>query len=667
MQRGSVEKSDYTFTNLSGQSMADPRPGIDANPDTKIDYQAFHPLTKTAITERWGLRETQEDRVIAEELPDFMFLSSVDREQALDKTIRALQAEIDRERQANRVGSTLCATVLCGNTIYNASVGDSESFLVVRDANNSIVRFERLNTTLHDINEENLASLKQAGFKIYSSAMTGDRLVDVYGRPGINMYRAMGDLAYEGAGLQHHPDIFKVQVDIPLGGNAFVINACDGMTERMSQADLEEIIEKNRQASLKDLPLILTNAALQSGSSDNISVMVTPVELDARPKYMAVFDGHGGTLVSHFLSQRFHQVLLKNSREQLFAPLSQEQNTIVQRQIESWSDTVKKLNPAAGVSSLYATINYNFYTALARGGDSEKKAELITQYWDRIIALTQRVSNALLLSANLDLGLPSSFSPEFKEFNANKKIKDAIAFVEAQAKAALIAFENPPETKRDEFLAQVVKHLESTVDAAYAMVKEEQRNEKIRKAVALLGTQLPNFLKSRPQYQSILQKAQAAIKTFDDKRVDIDSAVDEILFSLYLEAYRQTREKKLFSSSAARDDISPVIEKMIMTRCPEIAAVVPRKGINNTLVNRILWYAGERFGDFSQLVLAQLSAAENKKMFVNTGKLLGRLGNAGFQMSSQFFAGKDDRYVDKSEIEKFYDKNIKDRSSEPRP
>jgi serine/threonine protein phosphatase PrpC len=315
MQRGSEEKSDFIFTTLGGEAMLDPRPGIDTNPHHKIDYQAFHPATKTAIAERWGLRPTQEDRVVVEQLPDFIFLSLADRERVLDQTVRALQAEINTQHQAVYEGSTLCVTVLCGKTLYNANVGDSESFLVVRDETDAVIRFERINAVLHEINDENVASLKEAGFKIKSSLNDGHRLVDADGLPGINMYRAIGDLAYDSAGLQHHPDLYKVHVDIPQGGNAYVINACDGLTEVLSFAELEKIIKKNSHALLKDMPLILANAALAHGSHDNISVMVTPVDLSEKVKYLAIFDGHGGSLVSDFLSESFHKMLVQKSRE----------------------------------------------------------------------------------------------------------------------------------------------------------------------------------------------------------------------------------------------------------------------------------------------------------------------------------------------------------------
>lgn len=488
------------------------------------DYEVFEPKTKTAITELCGLRPTQEDRVAVGQLPELLSLPSNKYVVVLDRTIESLQKRIAEQKLD--AGSTLCTTLLIGKTVIHANVGDSESFLIVRDSKNEILTFERISTKLHDINNDNVAQLLRDGFKVVKG-----RLFDPKRRSGINMYRAMGDLMHEDAGMQHKPDIYVFDVDIPEGGNAFVINACDGLTEKMSHTQLEKMLRDYKDVALEDLSGLLANAAISLGSTDNVSVMITPVEVDAKPKYISVFDGHGGSSVSSFLERTFHIMLVLQCK----------------------------------LHALY---------------DADREA---------------RISNQLKLV-------------------------------------------------------------------------ELERIKQVKLAKEFFDRDLPRLLQCKPFSQTILAEAKEASLQIDDDNVDVNDTINKLLFSLYIQIYMTSRARGLFSHSTTNDNITPWLVEKLKERCPDIYSIVLPKGIQNTEANRILWYAGEKYKDFAPHILHELqtfeevsgqqSSDEHKAMFINKSKLLGRLGNNGFQACSVFFCGVPGHHVKEKEIEKYYKMNL---------
>ncbi len=289
-----------------GKSIADVNSYLDKG--YRIDYQAHDPQTKTRIAELIGNRETQEDRIAVGEVGRFVLLNEESRLHVLQSTIQDLQNSIDPTQHS---GSTLCATVLCGATLYTVNVGDSLSFLVTRD-NEKKIKFVQLNSKLHNITSKNVGKLRKQGIKIGKDAYGTYRLLNSVGLPSINMFRAMGDNEYEQSGMSHQPDIYVTSVKIPSGGDAFVIGACDGLTESLSNKQIRYLLSKYNKVSHKQLAEILAVTAYNKGSGDNITVIITPVEALSATKYIAIFDGHGGYQIAKHLHENFHLVFLKN-------------------------------------------------------------------------------------------------------------------------------------------------------------------------------------------------------------------------------------------------------------------------------------------------------------------------------------------------------------------
>jgi hypothetical protein len=332
---------------------------------------------------------------------------------------------------------------------------------------------------------------------------------------------------------------------------------------------------------------------------------------------------------------------------------------------------IEKLHPDAGFGSLYASISSNFHLTLARENNNDKKSQLTMQHWERMTELMNTALAALKISQEHHLQMPSSFSKNFAAHGSNSKIKDAIAFVEAQAKASLIAFQQLPNENPAAFFNYVIANLKAATVTANNLVLNEKRHALITAGRTLLNHDLHRLLQGKPYFQNILSQARTISESLDYDNVDINNAINKLLFTLYLETYKISREKNLFRKSKIHDEITPWLEKVLVERCPQIAAIVPHMGVNNTPTNRILYFAGERYGEFVNQTRAELlalqeipeqkdSANENKKRFVNTGKLLGRLGRAGFNASSEIFADKKGQYVKEHHIEKYYDSNVAD-------
>lgn len=298
--------------------------------ELKIDYQAFDAQTRTGIAEKWGWRDTQEDRVVVDQLNEYADLSEGQRHAVLRTVVDALQLYIKAENLKG--GSTLCAVLLCGNQIYTANVGDSMAFLVIAEKDGSITEFRRLNKVLHNPGRpEEKARLEAEGFEVDIKRIRTDRgdiIISRLGEFGLALSRSLGDTMYEVIGLSHEPDVYFDNIIIPKNGIALIINACDGLTEgnSLKENDIKKIIsnklkEAKNYARFKPekLAAALAEGAYREGkkelgSTDNISVIVTVAEPLAKEptksvKYCCVFDGHGGDEVSDYLYRHFHRVL----------------------------------------------------------------------------------------------------------------------------------------------------------------------------------------------------------------------------------------------------------------------------------------------------------------------------------------------------------------------
>jgi len=290
-------KIPVTKNNIGGEYR-----GVDQT--GKVNYTMLDTNNNIGVTELWGYRNTQEDRVIADGLnKETSRLSDAEWRTALKGTIAAMESEVESKKLSD--GSCLCANVVVGNTVHTANVGDSTAYVVLIDKDGKAT-VKRLNELHSPDSESELEKIKARGGKVVEDRLDGRLAVS----------RAIGD--NDISGISHEPDVMSRRIPIPEGGHAFLITACDGMTERMAPAGLKpkakeiaieeaiaKIVVENKNKNPAEISSALAMGALRSGSGDNISVIVTPITGNPEPRLSAVFDGHGSDQVSEYLCNNF--------------------------------------------------------------------------------------------------------------------------------------------------------------------------------------------------------------------------------------------------------------------------------------------------------------------------------------------------------------------------
>ncbi len=263
------------------------------------------------VCEVVGLRPTQEDVVVRAKLAGFNTLTPETQKRVMTEAVAEMQVSHGNHPFT---GSTACMTVSWmeekdGKRVVkycNANVGDSVSFLVVLDANNKIVTKKQINTIHRTPDDKPCGNLQ-------------------------NLNRTIGDTDSERAGLKHTPEIVTGEIALAKGQRAFIITACDGLTEAMDRLYLEayrgahdgkgeycDIVAKWVKEAAKSKPFginlesyiafkLVGNALFNSG--DNISVIAREVTSATTSDLDAVFDGHGGKEVSYALGQNAEKIL----------------------------------------------------------------------------------------------------------------------------------------------------------------------------------------------------------------------------------------------------------------------------------------------------------------------------------------------------------------------
>lgn len=275
-----------------------------------------------------GKRPTQEDAMITFAAPDFDRLSEADTRAVFNDTVKTIQA---RHGEVEGVGSTMVGTVAWNDkgTIVTrtASLGDSLSYLIVVNDKGEFVadKSRQLNSYLHNLdNPAEEARIRQG----ISRGVDETRYIYNGRVHGLAVTGALGDKDIESYGLTHAPHCDDVSVKLNQDEHAFVVVACDGLTEQdkrnqMPGLTLEEIgtMVANGHRQPESLPESLINAALSNEitarkkhpSYDNISVAVLPVT-SSRPVGVFVFDGHGGDQVSNAAANDFKAEFTKSLR-----------------------------------------------------------------------------------------------------------------------------------------------------------------------------------------------------------------------------------------------------------------------------------------------------------------------------------------------------------------
>lgn len=258
-----------------------------------------------------GLRDEQQDVLVVNtvDVQAIKKLSKKSRYYAERKTVESLQK---RYGQSHTMGSTLCVATGWMEKSHShyqlhvscTNVGDSTAFVVIVNRDTAKCRLSKLIHPLHTPENE-LSRLKKWGIppKVFPGA-SGLRL-----QTGLAVSRAMGDRDSEWAGLIHTPNHISFQRSVRHHEQAFLIVACDGLTEFnvLNEVSIGEIVAESSKLSPEKIAVRLVDEAYQRGSQDNISVAVTI--LNERPISLAVFDGHGGHRVAVNLARHFYPVL----------------------------------------------------------------------------------------------------------------------------------------------------------------------------------------------------------------------------------------------------------------------------------------------------------------------------------------------------------------------
>lgn len=329
------------------------------------DYCAESTDGKTARVEMIGKRDAQEDRVVVETIPanEIQGVQQGSVGTLLANTFTALHdnikpryvAENKMEKKPGSFADGTCAIACAvqGDQVHVANMGDSTAFIVVLDKDNKVTLCNRVNN-LHNIAvaseqvkiKEALRGTEGEGFLQNPHYLKKGRVLGSF-FGGLNISRTIGDFEHdlkdEASGqlyclISHSPEIYDVQkVIIPEGGKAFLITACDGLTEGVDKdqtyansdaknandvADRkkrdEDYVKAGVEAAIAEkknnpaeIAAFLAQRAIQGDeitapSRDNISVVVNQIKPDSKDiQLVAVFDGHDGSSVAAECQARF--------------------------------------------------------------------------------------------------------------------------------------------------------------------------------------------------------------------------------------------------------------------------------------------------------------------------------------------------------------------------
>lgn len=323
------------------------------------DYQALDSTNQIGVYEARGKRSTQEDRVIFDTIKDFD-IPFEEQKSLLKETFAVMQEKNCKELDC---GSTAIVSVIDQDKIVTASIGDSTAYILIFNKDGSFARAERLNTILHKADLNTAEGLRAKVIAEKKNKRIPELNSNNEWRLGdsLGVSRAIGDTGSEDFGLSHEPDVYETTYQLPPNGYGFVVAACDGLTERMSENELYNFIQLNQALEPHELAKVLVEKAIEKGSGDNVSVIVTPLNHSSEnqksktKKIIAVTDGHGGSTVSQALSDDFLSVF-----RQL---LPTKKPSPSYRKLASWS-TEEKIAWAMSVPSL--TLDKMFQTSFVR-------------------------------------------------------------------------------------------------------------------------------------------------------------------------------------------------------------------------------------------------------------------------------------------------------------
>lgn len=283
-------------------------------------YQKKKNIT-LGVCEIVGERSNQEDALIYDVVGYSEQLSRLKAEnREFCMSLLFLMQQMNTAKNADCDSKGSCACIATGwhrkgrMHVSTSYVGDSVSFLIVLNAQGQLKHAVACNTNLHNIhNESEIIAIKNG---VARQAFAFAKLNQRVGWQ-LALTRALGDTDYEMFGLSHAPETTLVTRRVTSTDHVFMVSTCDGAMEHLAKEpqaaflfakELGSLFEdafKQKKTSAKELAEIIKNNAVEKASKDNITVVVVPFNKKSLAMTTALFDGHGGDVVSNSCKDNF--------------------------------------------------------------------------------------------------------------------------------------------------------------------------------------------------------------------------------------------------------------------------------------------------------------------------------------------------------------------------
>ncbi len=210
--------------------------------------------------------------------------------------------------------------------ISGFSIADPTLHIVKRDkVTGKISHCERLNSNLHKPEDPHeMKRLEEIGIPVVTMSRN-----KFYVNGKLNVARALGDRFLDSEGKQviiSDPEFIDQKFEITPNEEIYIIAACDGLTEvyppksgtctgntakdvKFLTELFEAILPKDVNKSSHQIAEELANKAYNSGSKDNISVIVRKMDENSQPFVIGIYDGHGGDRISKFVAEILPNIL----------------------------------------------------------------------------------------------------------------------------------------------------------------------------------------------------------------------------------------------------------------------------------------------------------------------------------------------------------------------
>ena len=255
----------------------------------------------------------QEDRILAETLSEeeqaqYASLSETDLKALLENTFKQMNQTVLERIKAKQMpdrGSTGIVALVESQSgrLTLANLGDSEVIAVHFNKDNEVKSVNTLNTLHQATQVQERERLVSLGYPPIN-----DR---IHGR--LQLSRSFGDLKYIEYGLIDDPEMISYQPELDADDTLYYIVSSDGIRygEGKDNDIIAELMKNNRHLELQQLAYRLSHLAIKANSNDNISILMTCIDSSKKTnqiQVLGVFDGHGGTSVSHYISMNFMEL-----------------------------------------------------------------------------------------------------------------------------------------------------------------------------------------------------------------------------------------------------------------------------------------------------------------------------------------------------------------------